>query len=220
MGTLETNKKRIAQNSLLLYVRMFITMLMGLITSRLVLDALGVIDYGIYNVVGGVTSMFVFLNTTMSVATSRFIAFAIGENNKKKLCTIYNQARIIHYGIGLLVLVLIESFGQWMVYNKLNLPYDRVTASILVLHSVSVVTILNIMSTPDMALIIAYERMKSFAYISIFDSTMKLLATIVLVFFSGDKLIFYAILVTMIQVVDRIFYLVYCRRNFEEASVN
>lgn len=83
MGTLETNKKRIAQNSLLLYVRMFITMLMGLITSRLVLDALGVIDYGIYNVVGGVTSMFVFLNTTMSVATSRFIAFAIGENNKK-----------------------------------------------------------------------------------------------------------------------------------------
>lgn len=80
MGTLETNKKRIAQNSLLLYVRMFITMLMGLITSRLVLDALGVIDYGIYNVVGGVTSMFVFLNTTMSVATSRFIAFAIGEN--------------------------------------------------------------------------------------------------------------------------------------------
>ena len=218
MGTLETNKKRIAQNSLLLYVRMFITMLMGLITSRLVLDALGVIDYGIYNVVGGVTSMFVFLNTTMSVATSRFIAFAIGENNKKKLCTIYNQARIIHYGIGLLVLVLIESFGQWMVYNKLNLPYDRVTASILVLHSVSVVTILNIMSTPDMALIIAYERMKSFAYISIFDSTMKLLATIVLVFFSGDKLIFYAILVTMIQVVDRIFYLVYCRRNFEEAK--
>lgn len=88
MGTLETNKKRIAQNSLLLYVRMFIIMLMGLITSRLVLDALGVIDYGIYNVVGGVTSMFVFLNTTMSVATSRFIAFAIGENNKKKLCTI------------------------------------------------------------------------------------------------------------------------------------
>lgn len=193
-------------------------MVMGLITSRLVLNALGVIDYGIYNVVAGVTSMFVFLNTTMSVATSRFIAYAIGTNSKEKLGTIYSQARIIHYGIGLFVMLLIETVGQWMVYNKLNIPYDRVSASMSVLHSVSIVTILNIISTPDMALIIAYERMKSFAYISIFDSTMKLLATGVLLFYSGDKLIFYAIMITLIQMTDRLCYLVYCRRNFEETK--
>ena len=197
---------------------MGITMFIGLVTSRLILNTLGVIDYGIYNVVAGVTSMFVFLNTTMSVSTSRFIAYAIGTNRGDELGIIYSQARIIHYGIGAVVLLLIETVGQWMVYNKLNIPCDRVDASILVLHSVSIVTILNVISTPDMALIIAHERMKSFAYISIFDSAMKLLATILLLFLNGDKLVYYAIMITLIQVTDRLCYLIYCKRNFEESK--
>ena len=210
----DSRSKHIARNSLLLYIRMGITMFIGLVTSRLILNTLGVIDYGIYNVVAGVTSMFVFLNTTMSVSTSRFIAYAIGTNRGDELGIIYSQARIIHYGIGAVVLLLIETVGQWMVYNKLNIPCDRVDASILVLHSVSIVTILNVISTPDMALIIAHERMKSFAYISIFDSAMKLLATILLLFLNGDKLVYYAMMITLIQVTDRLCYLIYCKRNF------
>ena len=112
------SNKTIVKNSLLLYVRMFLTMLIGLYTSRVLLKALGVEDYGIYNIVGGITTMFNFINGSMAVASSRFIAFSIGKNDVQTERTVFKHILYIHYGIGLLIALLIETVGIWFLYNK------------------------------------------------------------------------------------------------------
>jgi O-antigen/teichoic acid export membrane protein len=179
-----------------------------------ILDSLGILDYGIYNVVAGVTSMFVFLNSTMSVSTSRFITYELATKNDDNIRTVFDQARIIHYAIAIMVMILIETIGMWMLVNKLTIPLDRIYAAKWVLHSVSITTFLTIISTPDMALIIAYERMNAFAYISMLDVFFKLLIAYLIVVIPGDRLITYAILLTSASAVSRVCYAVYCRRNF------
>lgn len=214
----ETNKKsnRIAKNTFVLYFRMAITMLIGLYTGRVILDVLGEVDYGVYNVVGGVTTMFVFLNSSMSVSTARFIAYAIGKKDKDLCAKTYNQARIIHYALALIIVILIETVGLWFVYNKLTIPPSRLHAAVFILHAVSVVTVLNIIASPDNALIISYEKMTAYAYLSILDSGLKLLSVFALQVVGGDKLVFYAIFMCGIQVIDRLSFLIYCRSKFDE----
>ena len=214
MAKNQTNS--IARNSLYLYIRLEVSTIVGLLTSRLILNALGVVDYGIYNVVGGISTMFIFLNSTMSVSTSRYISFALGNNDNEKLIQYYNQSKIIHYCIAAFVLVLIEIVGLWFLYNNLQIPPNRLSASICILHLTTTVVILNIISTPDTAIIISHEKMKTFAYISLFDSFAKLLLTYIVVFYSGDKLILYAILLLIVQILDRLFYFIYVRLNFKQ----
>ena len=208
-----TNNKRIAKNSAYLYVRMILSLLISLYTSRVVLELLGASDFGIYNVVGGVVTMFSFLNSSMSVASSRFVTFAIGEGNVKQIKDIFNQIRIIHYVIAILILLLIESAGLYFLYNKLVIPDDRMYAAFWVLQLSAFSCCLSIISTPYSAIIIAYEKMASFAYISIFEVTMKLLIAYLLFLSPFDRLIFYALLVVSVQGIVRLIYILYCNRT-------
>ena len=209
-------EKRIFKNTALLYFRMAFSMILGIYTSRIVLQALGVSDYGVFNVVGGVTTMFLFLNGSMSVSTSRFISYEIGQSNKERIAIVYNQARLIHWGIALIIFILIETIGLWFLNTNMNIPEDRMFAANCVLQTVAITTVLNIIATPDMALVISHERMNSFAYISILDSILRFLFTYFLLSYDNDRLILYAILMMFIQITDRLFYLIYCLRHFKE----
>ena len=168
------SNKTIVKNSLLLYVRMFLTMLIGLYTSRVLLKALGVEDYGIYNIVGGITTMFNFINGSMAVASSRFIAFSIGKNDVQTERTVFKHILYIHYGIGLLIALLIETVGIWFLYNKLVIPEDRMNAAFWILQFSAITCFLNVICTPYNSMIISHEKMSSFAYISILESVLKL----------------------------------------------
>ncbi|MDY5879855.1 MAG: polysaccharide biosynthesis protein, partial [Sodaliphilus sp.] len=127
-----SNNKRIAKNTIMLYIRMFISMVVGLYTSRVVLATLGVEDYGIYGVVGGVVAMMGFLNASMSGATSRFLTFELGKGDKERLAKTFSSALIVHIGIAIVVLILAETVGLWYVMNKLVIPEGRETAAIIV----------------------------------------------------------------------------------------
>lgn len=197
---------------------MFFTMTIGLYTSRVVLSTLGIEDYGIYNVVGGISSMFVFINTSMAVASSRFISFALGKEDSIQQSIVFKQIVLIHYIIGLIIVVLIETIGLWFLYNELVIPKGRMDAAFWVLQATAVTCFLNIISTPYSASIIGHERMSSFAYISILESILKLLIIYLLVVSPFDKLILYAFLYMGVQIIIRIIYTIYCRRNFSETK--
>ena len=209
--------RRIARNSAILYVRTIFTMLIGFFTSRIVLENLGVQDYGIYNVVGGITSMFIFLNSTMSVSTSRFITYELGKGNPDHLRLIYCQAKIIHYIIAIIIFILIETVGLWFVYHKLTIPPDRFQATLYILHTVSVGTILGIIATPDIALVISHERLNAFAYITMLDSVLRFVVAYLIAFVSGDRLIWYALLMLLVFGIERVCFFVYSKIKFPES---
>lgn len=213
----EQNNKRIAKNSAILYLRTAFTMLIGFFSCRVVLENLGVQDYGLYNVVGGITAMFAFLNSTMSVSTSRFITYELGRGDEERLKLIYSQAKIIHYIIAGLIFLLIETIGLWLVYNKLTIPSNNIQSVIYTLHIVSVGTVIGIISTPDTALVISHEKMNAFAYITMADSLLRLVSAYLIAIINGDKLIWYAILMLMVFGVDRICYFIYCKLHFRES---
>lgn len=213
------DSKRIAKNTLLLYVRMFLTMIVSLYTSRVVLNTLGVEDYGVYNVTGGVVAMFSFFNTAMSSATQRYITFALGKGDKQRLNVIFNTAVVIHLGISLCVLILGETIGLWFVMSKLVIPAERSVAAMWVYQCSILTSLVSIMSVPYNADIVANEKMSAFAYISILEVILKLLIVFVLVIIPADKLISYAILVVCVQLIIRYIYVSYCSRHFEEAKI-
>lgn len=157
MTTQQENTKRIAKNTLMLYVRMLFGMLISLYTSRVVLQALGVEDYGIYNVVGGVVAMLGFLNASMSGATSRFLAFEIGKGNQKKVSETFSSALIIHIWIALVILIISETIGLWFLENKLIIPDARLNAARIVYQFSIFSTLVGITQVPYDACIIARE---------------------------------------------------------------
>lgn len=219
MSDTTANNKRIAKNTLLLYIRMLLTMGVTLYTSRVVLNTLGIEDYGVYNVTGGVIVMFSFLNTSMSSATQRYITFSLGKGDKSKLSIVFNTAVQIHFIISLLVLFLGETIGLWFVLNKLVVPEGREYAAMWVYQCSILVSLIGIMSVPYNADIIANEKMSAFAYISIFEVLLKLLIVFVLVVLPYDKLIVYAILGVLVQMVVRYIYVRYCSKHFEESKI-
>lgn len=212
-----TNNKRIAKNTIFLYIRMILVMLVTLYTSRVILQVLGVEDFGIYNVVAGVVSMFSFLNGSLSGASSRFITYALGEGCFEKLQKTFNSIVTIHYIIAIIILILAETVGLWFVMNKLVIPEDRVVAAIWVYQSAILSAIILLVSTPFNALIIAHEKMNAFAYISIVEAVLKLLIVFALYVISYDHLIIFAVLTFFVQVLIRMLYSVYCRKNFKES---
>ena len=200
----------------MLYFRMIFTMLVSLYTSRVVLNMLGIEDFGIYNVVGGAVIMFGFLSGAMSSATQRFLTYDIGQKNHVQLRKTFNAAQIIHIGIAILIILLAETIGLWFVSNKLNLPGVRLEAALWVYHCSVLSFIVTVIQAPYSALIIAHEKMSVFAYLSIVEVLLKLLVVLLLMYISFDKLELYALLILGVSVTVAVFYRIYSRIQFNE----
>lgn len=210
------NNKRIAKNTILLYVRMFIMMAVGLFTSRIILDALGVSDYGVYNVIGGLATMFSVLTGAMSVATSRFLTFALGSGDNNLLRNTFVTAVNIHLIIAAAIVVIAEIGGIWMLNNQLNIPADRMDAANIVLQFSIATFVINLINVPYTSSIISHERMGIYAYFSLFDVFVKLGIVYVLYFTSSDRLVVYALLLCLANLATQIINWVYCKRKFTE----
>lgn len=211
-----TDNKKIATNTFMLYIRMFFTMAVSLYTSRVVLSTLGVSDYGIYNVVGGIVAMFTFINSSMINATQRFITYELGQGNINKLHIVFCTSLNIHAIISLLIVLLVETIGLWFLYNQMQIPEGRITAAFWTLQCSILATVVNVMSVPYNASIVAHEKMSAFAYISILEVSLKLLIVYLLSISPFDKLIAYAVLILLVQIFIRFIYGNYCSRHFEE----
>lgn len=211
-----SNNKRIAKNTILLYGRMLLTMAVSLYTSRVVLNTLGVVDYGIYNVVGGIVTMFTFLNTAMISSTQRYLTFELGKGNIERLHVVFSTSIYIHLLISIAIVILTETIGLWFFYNKMVIPLDRMTAAMWVLQLSVLTMVVQIMSVPYNALIVAHENMGIFAMFSILETSLKLIIVFLLLIGNFDKLILYAILVACVQILIRILYSLYCGKHYPE----
>ena len=213
------NNKRIAKNTLLLYVRMLFYMAVSLYTSRVILNVLGVVDYGINNVVGGIIIMFAFLNSTMSVSTQRFLSFDIGRKDEMMMSKTFNIAFFIHLCIGLIILILGETVGLWFLYNKINLPSDRMVAALWVYHFSILSFLFNVTQVPYAACINSHEKMDVYAYLSIVDVLARLVIVFMLQLIDVDKLKLYAILQFIVSISVQTMYRIYCIRKFPEVKL-
>ena len=216
MAVALSNNKRIAKNTLALYIRMLLGMVVSLYTSRVVLATLGVDDFGVYGVVGGVVGMFSFLNAAQKGATSRFITFELGRGEKGCLNDTFVSARIVHIAIALLVVLLVETVGVWFLNNKLVIPQGRMYAARWGLQLRILTTFLGIVQSPYGALIIAHEKMGIYAYVELLHVFLKLGIVYLLVIGNLDKLILYAILHAAVSIIILLIYRVYCIRHFPE----
>ena len=212
------NTERIARNTILLYFRMGLMMCINVYTSRIVLHALGVEDFGIYNVVGGVIFMFSFITDSMTASTQRFLSFELGSGNKEKLHAVFVTSIHIHLLISLLIIFLGETIGLWFLMEKMVIPPERMIAAHWVYQFSIFIAVLNVLSYPYISAIIAHEKMKSFAYIAILDALLKLLLVYLLLVFDYDRLILYAALYAAEKLLIRSIYNFYCVWNFEECK--
>lgn len=216
---MNSNNKRIAKNTLLLYIRMLLIMAVTLYTSRVVLNTLGVEDYGIYNVIGGVVTMLSFFNNSMATAVQRFLNYEMGKGNLGNIVKIFSVSFLSYCFIAIIVLLLAETVGLWFVLNKLVIPADRLDAALWVYQFTIVTFIVNLLSVPYNATIIAHEKMSVFAYISILEVFGKLLIAYLITISPIDKLIFYGLLMTVISFGIRFVYSYYCKKHFAECHV-
>ena len=213
------DSKRIAKNTIILYLRMLLLMVVSLYTSRIILEALGISDYGIYNVVGGIVIVLAFLNNTLSTAAARFITVILGRGDKEEQKRIFANILAVCFCLSAIIVVLAETVGLYILYHYLRIPAERFYAASWVYHISVATVIINILSIPYNATIIAHERIKAFAYISIFDAISKLVVAFVLLHLQNiDKLIVYAILLFLINLVNRAIYGQYCLRHFVETK--
>ncbi|WP_282053995.1 oligosaccharide flippase family protein [Maribacter luteus] len=217
MSNLNENSK-IAKNTIYLYIRMLFSMAVALYTSRVVLDVLGVEDFGVYSVVGGVVTLFSFFNSAMSSATQRFFSFELGRKNSKNLSFTFNASVNIHILIGILVFILAETIGLWFVNNKLNLPLENLSTVQWVYHLSVLTFLVGIIRVPYNAMIIAHERMITYAYFSIIEVALKLLIVYLLIVIQTNKLILYAVLVFAVTFLIGVVYIVYCIKHFKESK--
>lgn len=214
-----TNNKRIAKNTLLMYVRMFITMCVGLYTSRIVLATLGFQDFGLYNVVGGVIAMFSFINGAMTNTISRFLTYHLGNDDTEKLKEQFSVSFFIQLCIAGIVVVLSECVGLWLLHYKMTIPQDRMVACEWVFHLSVISTFFLIVNVPYNALVIAHEKLSIFAYISIMDVFLKLLIIVSITYIPYDNLITYAALLCAVQILNIAAYRYYCICYFPESKI-
>ena len=216
MSTESANNKRIAKNTLLLYFRMFFMMAIGLYTSRVILDKLGEVDFGIYNVVGGFVTMFTIISGAMTTATQRFLSFEIGKGEDGDVKSIFSTMIYIHIFLALVILLVGETVGVWFLNNHMNFPPERYEAANWVFQLSLLVFMLNVVNVPYNGALIAYEKMSAFAYFSIVDAIFKLAICYIIVVTPFDRLIMYAILMAMIHIILLAMYFLYCRSKFSE----
>jgi len=218
MSQSSDNNKRIAKNTLLLYFRMLLMMFVTLFTSRVVLDKLGVTDYGIYNVVGGIVAMLGFLNGSMSNAVQRYLSFEIGKNNEEGVNRIFNVSLLAHVGIAIFVLIVMEIAGVWYLNTHMNIPVNRMEAANWVLQCSILTTLFTIVQVPYNAIIISKEQMGIYAYISILEVILKLLVVYMLTIGNFDKLKLYSVLIMVVTIGIMMIYRFYCSRKYKEAK--
>lgn len=216
MSSNANNNKRIAKNTIFLYFRSIFILLISLYTSRVTLEVLGVEDFGIYQIVGGVVSMFSMLSSTLASASQRFITFALGENDYQKQRRVFSTCISLHIVLGLIVVVLLEILGIWFLNNKLNIPVERLPVAGWVMQFSIATLFVNIVSLPYNATIIAHEKMSAFAYISILEGLLKLGSVFLLMVISWDKLLLYSALYFLIALFLQVIYSVYSNRQFKE----
>lgn len=222
MGAHSENSRRIVKNTLMLYVRMLVLMLIGFYTSRVVLGALGESDYGVYNVVGGVVAMFTVISGALNSAISRFITFELGKGEDKsisrasQLNKVYSTAVLIQAAIALIVAAVAEPVGIWFINNEMTIAPERIPAATWVLHFSVLSFVINLLSVPQMASITAHERMSAYACIGLLDGFLRLMVAFLILRAPFDRLISYSALMAVVVLIVRIAYGVYCRRNFEE----
>ena len=210
--------KRLAKNTILLYMRTFLIMIISLFTSRVILNTLGVVDYGINNVVGGFVSLFSIISGTLVATTQRFITFELGKREDSNPHKIFCIAMGIHIMLAIVILILFETIGLWFLNCKLNVPADRLNAANWVFQFSVATFIVNIVSAPYTSVIVAHEKMSAFAYISLLDVILKLIAVYALYINPFDKLVIYSFLLFCVAINVRLIYSIYCRRNFEETK--
>jgi len=214
------NNKRIVKNTLLLYFRMLIILGVSLYTSRIVLDVLGVTDYGIYNVVGGVVLMFSFLSGTMSSASQRFFSFELGKSNDCNLKKVFSTTFLIYILLVVVVILFAETIGLWFLNNKMTIPYDRIEAANWVYQSALLSFVFTILRTPYNSVLIANENMSVYAYLSIIETFLKLIAVFGLTVFTFDKLKVYSFLTLGVSIVMSLVSILYTTRKYRESRFN
>lgn len=212
------NNKRIAMNTLILYIRMCVMMVISFFTTRIVLDALGVEDYGIQNVVGGLVSIFSLLSSSLSNSVSRFITYGLGKNDIMGLRKVFAIAINIHVILAVVIVIAVETIGVWFLNFKMTIPLERLDAANWVLHCSALTFAIGLLSVPYNASIIAHEKMAAFAYMTIFDTVIKLAIAIGIKYYGGDKLVLFAILNIFPVVISQFIYWIYCKRKFEECT--
>lgn len=218
MSDISSNNKRIAKNTLALYFRTFFSLLVSLYTSRIILNELGVTDYGIYNVVGGFVGMFTILSSSLSGAISRFLTFELGKGNIDKLNKIFCTSVNIQIILSILIVIVSETFGLWFLTEKMNIDPSRMFAAKCVFHTSVIVLVLDLITIPYNAIIVAHEHMKAFAYLGITHTLLKLVIVLLLPFFFFDKLIIYSVLLLVTYVIIRILNGIYCKHHFSETN--
>lgn len=215
---MSSNTQRIAKNTVIMYCRMLFMMLIGLYTSRVILQTLGVADYGTYNVVGGVISMFSILTNSLSSAISRFITFELGRGGHERLNKVFSTAVNVQLVLGLVIVLLTETIGVWFLNTHMNIPEGRMVAANWVLQCVIVSSVLGLQMVPYNATLIAHENMNIFAYITILEAILKLSVAFSLYVSPFDKLITYAILLLAVSFLIRGIYAAYCKRHYAECT--
>lgn len=213
----ESSNKRIAKNTIFLYFRMMFTMLVALYTSRVILQELGVNDYGIYQAVGGIVGFLSFINNALATGSSRFLTYALGENNFEKLRKTFSTTLNVHIIIALVVIVIAETVGLWFLHNKMVISPERFSAAEYVYHLSIITAAFTLTQVPYNATIIAHEKMSIYAYVSIVEVSAKLVICFLLSIGNFDKLKLYATLLLIIQVGLMIFYRIYCQNKFKES---
>lgn len=213
-----SNSTRVAKNTILLYIRMLVLLVIGLFTSRVVLNSLGVENYGINSVIAGFLSMFGIITTALSTAINRYISVELGRRNIEKLKSVFTTSVVVQFFMGLLVVLLIESFGLWFLNNEMQIPDGRHDAAMWCLHCATMTTFISLIDVPFNSLIIAHEKMSAFAYMGILDATLKLGICYLLYISPFDKLKTYSILLVMVYVLTTSIYWIYCQSKFEECT--
>lgn len=213
------NNKRIAKNTLMLYFRMLLTLVVGLYAARIVLQTLGASDYGLYNVVGGIVTLFTFVSGTLATGTQRFLTFAIGENNVGKMKTVFSTASYLHALFALVILIVSEVAGIYLLYHQMQIPEERMHAAFWVFQFSTVAAMVAVVQVPYMSSIIAHEKMDIYAWISIYEAVMKLLIVYLIQVVEADKLILYAFLFFLVNLSTAFMYMLYCRSKYEECRM-
>jgi len=213
--------KAIAKNTAFLYIRMLVTMCISFYTSRAVLQILGVADFGIYNLVGGVITSFAFISNTVTSANSRFLAFSIGKKDEQEVKKTFSVCLTSSLLIALILVILSETVGLWWFYNKLNIPLDRFDAATAVFHISVLNLFVSLIYTPFNALVIAYERMGVYAIVSVFTSVFNLGIVFFMMYspLALDSVILYAFLLLLVNIGLGLFYFLYSRRHFGQISL-
>ena len=212
------NNKRIAKNTVFLYLRMILVMGVGLYTSRLILQILGVSDYGIYNVMGGIIGMLAYVNTLMSGATSRFLTIDLGKGDMLNLKRTFSMSSTLCLASAAIFLILGETIGLWFMNTHLNIAPERLYAANWVYQCALLSAAVTVIQSPYLASVIANEKMSAYAYMSIFDVCMKFLAVFALQYFDSDKLILYGIFLLAVNILNALIYRIYCRKKFPECT--